>query len=254
MKKYVVYVEGKGELIFTRHILIQLIGYEYLSFQCFELRKDDLLPDGWIQDNPNALVHYITINVGTDEKVLSEITDSHQRLIDKGYEIVGLRDMFCEQYEKDLRRINQIENRINERVNISTIQKFERFLQGTGNADKIHFFFAIMEFEAWLIGIYRNLERIDPILTTVYIREQLNIDLDVDDPETTIFHPAVIFGRILALANIRYGKHGDEMERIVSRITMEDIDFIVDSGRCNSLALFVSELQREFYEALNLNT
>lgn len=101
MKKIVVFTEGQGELIFVRHILIQLIGYEQLSFECFDLRSDLLLTVPYKHNPPNAQIHYLIVNVGTDERVLSAIIDRYEKFVNQGFEIVGLRDMYSAEYRKN---------------------------------------------------------------------------------------------------------------------------------------------------------
>lgn len=250
MKNVVVFTEGKSELIFIRHLLTQIIGYQDLSFDCLELHSDSERPASWQFRNPNALVYYLIINVGTDEKVLSEIEARSQKYIARGFEIIGIRDMYCELYQKRLRQIHQAENVINDDVNSFFIQKSQERIQGLENADKIHFFFAIMEIEAWFLAIYWNLERIHHSLSAENIRNQLGFELEVIDPETTFFRPAAKLKQILLLANRNYDKHEHEVESIVSSITLDDITQAINSNRCRSLRAFVYEIQREFEESL----
>jgi len=244
MKKIVVFTEGQGELIFVRHILIQLIGYEQLSFECFDLKSDRLLTVPYKHTPPNALIHYQIINVGTDERVLSAIIERCEKFISLGFDVVGLRDMYSVEYKKK-------SNQIDQNINILIRNIVDNVINGMNNADKIHFFFAIMELESWLLGIHENFERIDASLTAEAIRDGLGFDLRVVDPETVFFQPAIQFGQVLNLANISYDKHKSEMESIVSNITLDDLHRLVNANRCQSFALFFSEIQREFTEALS---
>ena len=68
-------------------------------------------------------------------------------------------------------------------------------LKSAANGDKVVFHFAIMEVEAWLLGMHDYLLSVDKRLTGDYIKESTGIDLDAD-PEKTIVHPAVELGRI----------------------------------------------------------
>lgn len=242
MKKVVVFTEGQGELIFVRHVLLQLIGYESLSFECFELRSDRLLPVPHKHNPPNALIHYQIINVGTDERVLSAIIERYEKFVSLGFEVIGLRDMYSAEYRKKSSQIDQ---------NIHAIFRnaVENVINKMDNADKIHFFFAIMELESWLLGIHENLERIDASLTAEAIRDGLGFDLRAIDPETAFFQPAVQLSQVLNLANISYDKHRSEMESIVSNITLDDFHRLVKANRCQSFALFFSEIQKQFTEA-----
>ena len=140
-------------------------------------------------------------------------------------------------------------NRIDETVNEYFIHAVEKIIGGLNNNDKLHFFFAIMELESWLLGLYRNLERMHNSLTPENIRINLGFDLQVIDPETEFFQPAVQLKLVLGLANIRYDKHKSEMENILSRITLEDIEQLIATNRCKSFASFFTEIQRELLEA-----
>lgn len=242
MKKIVVFTEGQGELIFVRHILTQLIGYEQLSFECFDLRAERLLTVPYKHNPPNAIIHYQIINVGTDEKVLSAILERYERFVNQGFEVVGLRDMYSSEYKK---KSYQTDEKINDLIR-NTVRNVINELH---DANRIHFFFAVMELESWLLGIYENFERIDASLTADYIRDSLGFDLRIINPETEFFQPAVQFGQVLNLANENYDKHKSEMENIVRDITLDDLNRLINSTRCASFALFFSELQREFREA-----
>ena len=242
MKKFVVFTEGKSELIFVRHFLIQIIGYEHLSFQCFDLVSDKYRSVPYELENPHSRIYFEIINVGTDERVLSAIREYGEKYISLGFEIIGLRDMFSERYRK---RSNRIEQNVNNHFfNITN-----EYIQQLENPEKIYFFFAIMEFEAWLLGFHNIFERLDVSLTLENIRNQLGFDLENSDPENTFFHPSVALAEILNIANIPYGKHQGEVESLVSKINFDDIMHLVESNRCNSFALFFLKIQQRYDEA-----
>ena len=170
MKKIAVFTEGQGELIFIRHLLIQTIGYEWLSFECFELYSDRLQPVAYSFSSPNAIIHYQIINVGTDERVLSAIVDRQEKLIEQGHEIVGLRDMYSESYRK---KSNQIDAKTNDFFR----ETFNEIVNRLSGAEHVRFFFAIMELEAWLLGMHEIFQRIDPSLTPENIEKMLGFNL-----------------------------------------------------------------------------
>jgi len=242
MKKIIVFTEGRSELIFVRHALIQFIGYEHLSLKCFDLVSDRYREIPHKLENSNALIYFEIINVGMDERVLSVIGEYCKKYIDLGFDIIGLRDMYSERYKK---RSHQIDPRVNDYFQNIT----NEYIQHLERPEKIHFFFAIMEFEAWLIGLYHIFERLDASLTPDSIRNQLGFDLENTDPENIFFHPAVTFAQILNIANIKYDKHGAEIESIISRINVDDIVRLVESNRCNSFALFFLKIQQVYEEA-----
>jgi len=242
MKKIVVFTEGRGELIFIRHIITQIIGYEYLSFQCFDLISDSYRKASYAQDNPNATVYFEIINVGTDARVLSAIAKYHERYITSGFDIIGIRDMYSEQYKK---KSNKIDSDVNKYFRDLT----NDYISKLNNPEKIHLFFAIMELEAWFLGLYNIFVKVNPLLTVENIKKQLSVDLETIDPETSFFHPAIIFEKILNLAKINYDKHEKEIESFVSKITLDDIKYLIESNRCNSFASLFLEIEEKIDEA-----
>ncbi len=237
MRRVVVFTEGQGELIFVRYLLIQAIGYDHLSFECLGLRADRLFPVPYKYCSPNASLHYLLVNVGNDETVLSTVAERQENLISKGYDVViGLRDMYSKAYRKRSRCIDDA-------VTDSFIRAQEVIIQQMSNHDRVHVFFAIMELESWLLSMYRLIERIHPSLSCAYIESRLGFNLSLVNPEAEFFHPAVEFGAILELADMRYKKSEDQMESILSKMIPTDInDALEECRRSRSFAAFFSEV------------
>lgn len=246
MKKFVIFTEGRSELIFLRHVLTQVVGYDHLSYRCFSLIKEILHEIPYHLDNPNASVYYLLINVGTDEKVLSAIIERYEQYLEQGFEVIGLRDMYSERYEK--KSATKI---INQNINDYFRNLDQEQIQRLRNPERIHLFFAVMEFESWLLGLYNFMERLDPSLTAENINQQLGFNLETIDPETVFFHPSNNLKSILNLANIRYAKHIGDIEGFVSHIMLDDFKSLIESNRCNSFMLLFNEIEREFYDALS---
>lgn len=245
MKKVAIFTEGQGELIFVRQLLIQTVGYNDLSFECIELHSDSFHDVPYRYSSNDPIVHYQIVDVGNDERVMSIIAERQERLVRMGYEIVGLRDMYSAAYKKR-------SNHIDHNVTNSFIESAQNTIQKMVNADKIHFFFEIMEFESWLLSMYNLFGKMNPILTCDYIRENLGFDLRTINPETQLFHPAVEFGDILRLIGEEYTKSFGQMESILSHLNTEDLNNAIENRRCNSFAIFFTEIQRELREAQNV--
>ena len=245
MKKVVIFTEGQAELLFVRELLIRTIDNNDLSFECFELMAGRQFPFPYEQSSPTAKIHFLIINVGTDERVLSEINDRGTKYTNQGIEIIGLRDMYSEAYKK-------YSNQIDQKVINMICQYHEKIIRQINHSDMIHFFFAIMELEAWFLAMYRIFERIDPSLTTENIEKKLNYDLERDDPEKTYFHPAVQVVQILQLAGRNYKKHQSDVLSIVSQINEEDIKNVISNNFCSCFVQLHSEIQREYLESQNL--
>jgi len=187
--------------------------------------------------SPNASLHYLLVNVGNDEAVLSAVKERQENLMSKGYDVViGLRDMYSRAYRKRSRCID-------DSVTDSFIRAQEDIIRQMSNHDRIHVFFAIMELESWLLSMYRLFERIHPSLSCAYIESRLGFNLSLVNPEVEFFHPAVEFRGILELAGMRYTKSKDQMESILSKMVPPDIDDALEEGRhSRSFAAFLSEV------------
>jgi hypothetical protein len=108
--------------------------------------------------------------------------------------------------------------------------------------EKIIMRFAIMEIEAWFLGMYQIFERIDGCLTVEYIKAQTGIDLKNVNPETEFFHPANQMEAIYNIAGLSYDKSKEIIEAIANCLTQEDYTDLLNSGKCHSF--------HQFYQAL----
>lgn len=105
----------------------------------------------------------------------------------------------------------------------------------------VDFHFAIMEIEAWFLGMDGFMDRLDSRLTRDFVIKNLNINLD-DDPENTIFHPAAELGKIYALVDKQYDKHKSDISSIMSLLTNDDFLRLINSGKCNTFKMFAESL------------
>lgn len=232
MRKVAIFVEGQSELIFVREFLLQWFNYN-VDIECFALRTGDAIyaPE-YPFPNTQAPLHFQIINANSDIAVLTQIFRHEQQLYNAGYEIIiGLRDMFSEAYIKTVknRTINLSENALFREGVINTIR------QKAVNAEAIRFCFAIMEIEAWWLGIptlWADLE--EPV------RKQFGDAFA--DPES-VFHPAVLIKNIQQSRQKDYTKHNTEVESIVGKISREDYVELHDSRRCPSFCEFVGYIQ-----------
>lgn len=231
MRRVAIFVEGQAELIFVREFLLKWHSYD-VDLECRALRGGNV-PHPVDYDYPNnfAPLHFQLISVGTDVAVLSQILRHEQRLYNAGYEsIVGLRDMFSEDYIKIVknRSVNQTENENFYSGALATIQA--KAFQAT----KIKLCFAIMELEAWWIGIPSLWKGID---NTIKKQHQTSFE----EPES-IFHPAVFVDQLFQAQQSTYKKKKGEVESIVGRISREDYVELLGSQRCPSFCEFVQHL------------
>lgn len=173
-------------------------------------------------------------------------------------EYIFVRDFLCGWYNYDssllgiecfsLRSDRYHEQTRERRIDIAINQRFikERHeqLKKSLQKDLLSYHFAIMEVEAWILGMYQFFQRVDPGLTPHFIMSQLQIDI-TSDPEISFYHPAKVLADIYHLADRQYDKHLDEISAITSQFSKEDYLSLLDSGKCNSFKEFVEDLVDE---------
>ena len=237
MRKIAIFAEGLTEQIFVRYFLPLILGWEKVSFECYKLYADNMHPVPFEYPNEYAEVHFLIVNIANDEKVLSAVKDREEKLVQRGYEkIIALRDMYSEAYcDRAGRMINDV-------VTHDFISAYRKTIQEMSNPSKIKMCFAIMEFEAWFLGMYNIFERLDPALCISYIEEQLGFNLSSIDPQTEFFKPADIVDNILKLVGKRYDKTEHTIESICSKISLNDFPIAFENGRCISFKGFYDEI------------
>lgn len=238
MKKIAILTEGQTELIFVRNLLMRVFDPSKLSFECYELLAHRPFHVPYKYPNPHAEIHFMIIDVHGDEGVLSAIRDREEKLVgESGYKrIIGLRDMYSEAY------MRRSPSTIDERVSNEFIQNHNLTIQKMTYPDKIKLYFAIMEVEAWFLGMYNLFRKIDPKLTARYIKDSLKIDLENTDPQKEFYKPSDQIYAIHELCERSYNKKRDEIESICSSMESEDFDNARENGRCKCFDDFYQEV------------
>ena len=179
------------------------------------------------------------INVGNDNSVLSNMKSRINGLYKKGFDkVVGLRDMYSETYLKK----NNNRRTINPELIKLFMESSQEEIKGMAYAERIKFCWAIMEVEAWFLGMKHLFESVNPVLTSDYIKSQLGYDLEKSDPETTYCHPAKVVGEIMGLVGKQYRKREGEVKSLVSYLTKEHYEGLMDSEVCSTFTSYAKEL------------
>ncbi len=238
MRKFAIFVEGQTELIFVREFLLKKFAFS-VNIECRTLFSDGQFNSAEYDFlNSSSQLLFQIINVGNDNAVISKMLKREDCLWSQGFEaIVCLRDM----YSKDYRDISMI-------VDSSVI---DRFINGAKDSlskakrpKDIDFIFAIMEVEAWFLGHCTLFQSLDSRLTPKFILEQLKIDLEKIDPESSIFHPAKVVDDIYQTIGKRYDKHKRDIEKISSVFTIADFETLYSMPKCKTFNEFVDSLDR----------
>jgi len=238
LKKIAIFTEGQTELIFVRNFLLKVMDPSKLSFECYDLlgQKSSSVP--YQYPNPSAEIHFLILNVNSDERVLSSIKDREKNLIEKsGYEkIIGLRDMYSGEY------IKRSPGVINKQISNMIIQRNNQTIRGMTYFDRIKLYFAIMEIEAWFLGMYNLFQKIDSLLTVEYIKYNLGIDLKNVDPQKEFYKPSDQVSSIFQLCGRKYKKKPHEIECICSNIDSFSLNAATENNRCMCFADFYREI------------
>ncbi len=238
MKRIAIFTEGQTELIFLRHFFERVMDASKTSFDCWDLSGQKFSQVSYKRKNSNAEIHFLIVNVNCDEKVLSSIRERQKDLIETaGYEkIIGLKDLYGSKYRKHSPGV------IDKKVSDMLIQRENQTVKEMMYFDRIKLCFAIMEIEAWFLGMYDLFQKIDSRLTVEYIKQKLDIDLKSVDPQKEFYHPCNQVKSILGLCGRKYTKKAGEVEGICSKMDSSSFDKAVENNRCMSFA--------DFYEGI----
>ena len=238
-RKLAVFVEGQTELIFVREFLKNWYGYNAnaVGFTCYHLRNNEFRDAEYKYGDLSSDNYFMIVNVGNDSSVLSNILHRLKLLKNQGFQLVmGLRDMYSKDYIHDAQ-----EHVIKEEINQKYIESVRQILQNQPDTEIVDFHFAIMETEAWLLGMCEFLELIDSRLTIENIQNQTGLDLK-SDPKKTIFHPAHELSKLYASVGKQYDKHQSNISTIMSHLTKENYLQLIKSGKCLSFKKFAQSL------------
>lgn len=239
MRKFAIFTEGQSELIFVRELLLRYVDASKMWLLCQELLSHRYSDVGFEYKCPKPEIFILLVDVHGDEGVLSSIKEREKGLIDNGRfeRIIGLRDMHCELYLK------KSPDKINVIVSEMIVQNSRLVIQNMCYSDKIKVCFAVMELEAWFLGMYNLFKRINPILNIDYIRKHTGIDLKEIDPEKIFYQPSREVNTILNLCGMEYKKKKREVENIARNMTANDFGDARENNRCEHLDEFITEIK-----------
>jgi len=237
--KVAIFTEGQAELIFVRELLLRLVDASKMWLQCLELLSHRLSDVEFEHRCVDPDLFFLLVDVHGDEGVLSSIKEREINLVEKGgYErIIGLRDMYCEQYLK-----NSPSN-IDNKVSAMIIDNCESVIQSMRYNDRIKILFAIMELEAWFLAMYNLFERTNSLLSVDYIKNRTAVDLKDKDPEKEFYRPSQELNTILNLCGMQYKKKKGEIENIAKNIAVTDLVDARENDRCEHLGKFLEEIR-----------
>ena len=228
VRKVALFVEGATEQIFVRDFLAKWYDWDgqKVGFNCYALHSDNEYDARHPYGSTDSENYFQIFNVGNDNSVLSKMLDRSERLSNVGYTlIIGLRDMFSDDYHKKTYAKNK-SRIIDNELNVKYIQIARQEIEAQAKEDKVQLHYAIMEVEAWILGMKKFMDQMP----------------EISDPETDIYHPTLKLAGLLEASGASYDKHTSEVESLLSGITKDDYIELLESGRCQSFRTFVESL------------
>ena len=215
-------MEGVTELVFVYNLICTHYGYDGNLFQIHNVNLDPVagleLPADFGQtDAPD---YYQLVCAGGDSSVISAIIERYKGHIDAGFEIVvGLKDVYGRAYTR-------LAGHVYDREKVNRLISIQKSQLPADN--KAALCFAIMEVEAWILG-----------MKSFFEREYPNVCLSEDiDPETTYVHPYEVIHAAFNSVGVRFEKHWGDILSVMNRMTKEDFDFLFSNPCCASFKVF----------------
>ncbi len=238
-----IFVEGQTELVFVREFLLKWFEYSDIAIECYTLFSDkahSMHPTEYAFPNDQANHYFQIVNVGGDGNVLTRMLSREQMLRNAGFDlVVGLRDMFSEDYRK-LSKSQGIVSEISQRFIGEANKQIQKRAQ---MPDRTQLKWAIMETEAWMLGLHACFERLDERLSVGHIAGELGFDLSQCDPENRFFHPARELKQIYELAGLQYDKTKGDINSIMGHLQRSDFKELKSGDTCASFSSFVDSLE-----------
>ena len=231
MRKIVLFVEGQAEQIFIREMLLRRYDYDAnnLSIRCLRLVAEKLESAEFDYGNEDTHNHFLIINAGNDNKVLSAMLHRHAGLIAKGYQmIIGLRDMYSRFYREQSPAV--VDSKLNQEIISAARQQIQE-----ANVSNVKIHFAIMEVETWMLAL---LDKWKGDISDVDILQYFNPEGKLEE----IFHPFEVVKSISSIGGTPYDKHASQVNSIMANIGWEDYKDLYESNRCPSFNAFVDDL------------
>ena len=236
MSKVAVFAEGLTELIFVRSLLDLLFDASSIGYECISLMPRGLASGPRRHGTRGRDAFIQIIDVGGDGSLVGALKERASRLLEQGYVVLALRDVYCEKY-KSLAGTEYSQTAV-DRIITSVRAELESWASGP----QIVFRFAIMEIEAWFLGVPGIIGGETLLGDADTVEEVLGVDLDAIDPQTQFGHPSREFGAICRAVGLDYAKHRADIEAICSRLTSAAIYGLAAAGKCASFKDFLASL------------
>lgn len=235
--KMVIFVEGLNELIFVRNLFLKYFNSNKIlltqSPKVWEDRGNETrckIVFRLTESHENLEDHEcLIIRATSGDAVLTMLKTDYLSLIEKGFNFFfGLIDLKSQRYKK------LGEEKIL-RADKKEIEKFEQ----NGN---IFFHYAKMETEAWYLAVPSTFAKIEPSLTVAEIKNIIDKNLEITDPETEFSNPAYQIEQIFKYANLGKYKVREGYQKVISNIDWKELCEEIRGKKISFFFCFLDDL------------
>lgn len=221
-KKIAIYVEGQTEQIFINQLIKIWWNYTGIEIQNLRLRSYQNIfckvSDFKSGLSSEQTILFLLIDVDGVGSLTSAIANNATSQLQKGFEIIGLRDLSAEDFDQLPVNINRMG---------SIIQNFKEALKTKccEGIEKIDLFLAIMTIEAWMLAFTASVAKWAKI-SEIKLLETLD-GKKLEEIKT----PSSFFRKLGKFANKRDPKSFKEISSFTSHINVNEIKQVYEHKR-----------------------
>ncbi len=227
-KKVALYVEGQSEQIFINHFLLTWWYYSDIRIDNIKLVNNLKNPVPNFNETENYKTYFLIINVEGSGSIISALCQRLDKQVEKGFEVIGLRDLDFENSSPIVDAVNEIPKKLKKYLSSKGVKYFE----------KMNLYFAIMTIESWMLAFndaiakWASISKDELIEKIKESRSDLNLE--------KIRNPKKLLSGIGNRGRDLNSYH--EMKSLVKHISYDDIQQVYHSYMIPSFSKFWEKL------------
>ncbi len=235
MRKLAIFVEGLTEQILVRQLLQAVLGQNRIAIQTVKITGGHnvrmsltVMRAAHVERQTD---YYIMVyDCGGETNVKGYLMAHRDKLVSSGYTmILGLRDVYPNFRREDVPKlIRGLNHRLPQKKATT------------------HIYLAVMETEAWFLGEYKHLKKLNGRLTPQYIEKRLGFNPRTENMEDRD-HPSADIKAAYQLVGHDYTKKRDRLNAVVRKLDFNHFTHEL-AHKMPSLGTFIEGLQGFFQE------
>jgi len=235
MRKLAIFVEGLTEQILVRHLLQAVLDQNRIAIQTVKITGGHnvrmsftVMRAAHVERQTD---YYIMVyDCGGETNVKGYLMAHRDKLVSSGYTmILGLRDAYPN-FQRD--EIPKLRRGLNYRL--------------PQKKAATHIYLAVMETEAWFLGEYKHLKKVNAKLSPQYIEKRLGFNPRTENMEERN-HPSDDMKAAYQLVGHDYTKKKDRLNAVVRKLDFNHFTHGL-AEKMPSLGSFIEGLRKFFQE------